>query len=312
MKRAVSVGAVLAGGLSRRMGEPKAMVELAGRPLVARVVATVGSAGLEPVVVAKPDSPLPQLDCRVLSEPERAAPPAHRAASPRSAPAPGAASSRSPATCRWCRRSCSPGSPSSRSRWRSARSAAGSSRCSAATRPRSREPLADVARRAGRRCARRSPRSTRSSIGEDRIARFGDPRADRLQRQLPRGPGRGRGAARPHRPLHAAARPPQLADDRRRVTRLRRSARTRRPARRLTPSPPPRAGPGSRSGAPSRRAARGRPGSEEASWLTLAPPAASATPPAAAVAPAVRDGDRAALDLVGELRRDLDRAVRGG
>ncbi len=63
------VGAVLAGGLSRRMGEPKAMVELAGRPLAARVVATVGSAGLEPIVVAKPDSPLPSLDCRVLSEP---------------------------------------------------------------------------------------------------------------------------------------------------------------------------------------------------------------------------------------------------
>jgi molybdopterin-guanine dinucleotide biosynthesis protein A len=63
------VGAVLAGGLSRRMGEPKAVVELAGRPLVARVVSTVGSAGLEPLVVAKPDSPLPPLDCRVLSEP---------------------------------------------------------------------------------------------------------------------------------------------------------------------------------------------------------------------------------------------------
>ena len=38
------------------MGEPKAIVELAGRPLVARIAATVGSAGLEPVVVAKPDS----------------------------------------------------------------------------------------------------------------------------------------------------------------------------------------------------------------------------------------------------------------
>jgi molybdenum cofactor guanylyltransferase len=63
------VGAVLAGGLSRRMGEPKAVVELAGRPLVSRVVSTVGSAGLEPIVVAKPDSPLPSLDCRVLSEP---------------------------------------------------------------------------------------------------------------------------------------------------------------------------------------------------------------------------------------------------
>ena len=63
------VGAVLAGGLSRRMGEPKASVELAGRPLVARVVSTVGSAGLKPIVVAKPDSALPPLDCRVLSEP---------------------------------------------------------------------------------------------------------------------------------------------------------------------------------------------------------------------------------------------------
>lgn len=69
MKRAVTVGAVLAGGDSTRMGTPKAMVELAGRPLAARVVATVGSAGLEPIVVAKPDSPLPRLDCRVLSEP---------------------------------------------------------------------------------------------------------------------------------------------------------------------------------------------------------------------------------------------------
>jgi len=51
------------------MGAPKAMAELASRPLVARVVATVGSAGLDPLVVAKPDSPLPKLDCRVLSEP---------------------------------------------------------------------------------------------------------------------------------------------------------------------------------------------------------------------------------------------------
>ena len=51
------------------MGQPKALVELGGRPMAARVVATVGSAGLEPVVVAKPDSALPRLDCRVLSEP---------------------------------------------------------------------------------------------------------------------------------------------------------------------------------------------------------------------------------------------------
>ena len=63
------VGAVLAGGLGRRMGGPKAIVELAGRPLVERVVASVGAAGLEPVVVVKPDSPLPRLDCRILTEP---------------------------------------------------------------------------------------------------------------------------------------------------------------------------------------------------------------------------------------------------
>ncbi|MQA74671.1 MAG: NTP transferase domain-containing protein [Solirubrobacterales bacterium] len=69
MRRSATVGAILAGGRSRRMGAPKALAELAGRPLVSRVAATVGSAGLEPVVVAKPDSPLPPLDCRVLSEP---------------------------------------------------------------------------------------------------------------------------------------------------------------------------------------------------------------------------------------------------
>lgn len=51
------------------MGGPKACVELAGRSLVGRVVAAVGAAGMEPIVVAKADSPLPRLDCRVLSEP---------------------------------------------------------------------------------------------------------------------------------------------------------------------------------------------------------------------------------------------------
>lgn len=51
------------------MGAPKPMAELASRPLVSRVVSIVGSAGLEPVVVAKPETPLPRLDCRVLTEP---------------------------------------------------------------------------------------------------------------------------------------------------------------------------------------------------------------------------------------------------
>jgi molybdenum cofactor guanylyltransferase len=67
--QARAVGAVLAGGLSRRMGAPKALVELAGRPLIAYPVAAVADASLEPVVVAKPDSPLPELACRVVREP---------------------------------------------------------------------------------------------------------------------------------------------------------------------------------------------------------------------------------------------------
>ena len=52
------------------MGEPKATVELAGRTLLARAVSAVAAAGLEPLVVAKPRSPLPPLECRVLAEPD--------------------------------------------------------------------------------------------------------------------------------------------------------------------------------------------------------------------------------------------------
>jgi molybdenum cofactor guanylyltransferase len=64
-----AVGAVLAGGASRRMGEPKALVELAGRPLVAHAVGAVREAGLDPVVVAKPDSPVPDLGVTIVDEP---------------------------------------------------------------------------------------------------------------------------------------------------------------------------------------------------------------------------------------------------
>jgi molybdopterin-guanine dinucleotide biosynthesis protein A len=63
------IGAVLAGGASRRMGEPKALVALGGRPLIAHAVAAVADAGLEPLVVAKPDSPVPDLGVTVLDEP---------------------------------------------------------------------------------------------------------------------------------------------------------------------------------------------------------------------------------------------------
>jgi molybdenum cofactor guanylyltransferase len=68
------VAAVLAGGRSRRMGSPKALVELGGRPLLAWALAAAQDAGLEAVVVAKPGSALPPLDVPLWPEPEQ---PAH-------------------------------------------------------------------------------------------------------------------------------------------------------------------------------------------------------------------------------------------
>jgi molybdopterin-guanine dinucleotide biosynthesis protein A len=63
------VGAVLAGGASRRMGTPKATLELGGRPLLEYPLAAVQGAGLEPAVVAKPGSPLPPLAVPRWDEP---------------------------------------------------------------------------------------------------------------------------------------------------------------------------------------------------------------------------------------------------
>jgi molybdopterin-guanine dinucleotide biosynthesis protein A len=60
----------MAGGRGSRMGGPKAAVELAGRPLIAYPLAAARDAGLDPVVVAKPGSALPPLDCEVLLEPD--------------------------------------------------------------------------------------------------------------------------------------------------------------------------------------------------------------------------------------------------
>jgi molybdopterin-guanine dinucleotide biosynthesis protein A len=65
---------VLAGGMSRRMGRPKAVVPLGGRPLIAWPLAAAAAAGLEAVVVAKPGSSLPPLDVPVWEEPDA---PAH-------------------------------------------------------------------------------------------------------------------------------------------------------------------------------------------------------------------------------------------
>jgi len=61
--------AVLAGGAGSRLGGAKATALLGGRPLIAHVIEAVRDGGLEPVVVAKADSPLPPLDCPVIFEP---------------------------------------------------------------------------------------------------------------------------------------------------------------------------------------------------------------------------------------------------
>jgi molybdopterin-guanine dinucleotide biosynthesis protein A len=48
----------------------KPTAELAGRPLIAHVLAATRAAGLETIVVAKPSTDLPDLDVEVLLEPE--------------------------------------------------------------------------------------------------------------------------------------------------------------------------------------------------------------------------------------------------
>lgn len=65
-----ALGAVLAGGHGSRLGGAKATVELGGRPLISYPIAALEAAGIEAVVVAKPGSELPALDCPVLREAE--------------------------------------------------------------------------------------------------------------------------------------------------------------------------------------------------------------------------------------------------
>jgi molybdopterin-guanine dinucleotide biosynthesis protein A len=69
MRKAPPLVAVLAGGRSRRMGRPKALVPFRGRPLIAWPLGAAAAAGLEAVVVAKPASPLPELAVPVWEEP---------------------------------------------------------------------------------------------------------------------------------------------------------------------------------------------------------------------------------------------------
>ena len=63
------LAAVLAGGAGRRMGRPKADLRLGGRPLIEYPIAAMSEPTVEVVVVAKPDTPLPELDARVWLEP---------------------------------------------------------------------------------------------------------------------------------------------------------------------------------------------------------------------------------------------------
>jgi molybdenum cofactor guanylyltransferase len=64
------VGAVVAGGASRRMGGSKAAARLDGRTLLEWAVQAVRAAGLRPVVVAKPGMELPPVDAERWDEAE--------------------------------------------------------------------------------------------------------------------------------------------------------------------------------------------------------------------------------------------------
>jgi molybdopterin-guanine dinucleotide biosynthesis protein A len=63
--------AILAGGRATRLGGRKAAAELGGRPLISYPLEAARAAGLDPVVVAKRASSLPELDCEVIREPDR-------------------------------------------------------------------------------------------------------------------------------------------------------------------------------------------------------------------------------------------------
>jgi molybdenum cofactor guanylyltransferase len=64
------LGAILAGGRATRLGRPKATAPLGGRPLLERPLRALEAAGLETVVVAKRDTPLPPGAAPVWEEPD--------------------------------------------------------------------------------------------------------------------------------------------------------------------------------------------------------------------------------------------------
>jgi molybdopterin-guanine dinucleotide biosynthesis protein A len=68
-RAAGALGVVLAGGRGRRLGGAKATADLAGRPLIGYPLEALRRAGLETVVIAKPDSALSELEVPVWEEP---------------------------------------------------------------------------------------------------------------------------------------------------------------------------------------------------------------------------------------------------
>lgn len=64
-----TIVAVLAGGSGSRLGGGKPARELRGRPLISYPLSAARNAGLEAIVVAKPDTPLPVLAERIVPEP---------------------------------------------------------------------------------------------------------------------------------------------------------------------------------------------------------------------------------------------------
>jgi len=68
---AAPVVAVLAGGRGERLGGNKPTTQLAGRPLISYPLDAAREAGLEAIVIAKPDTVLPPLQERVVYDDER-------------------------------------------------------------------------------------------------------------------------------------------------------------------------------------------------------------------------------------------------
>jgi len=60
-RRPEPIGVILAGGLGRRIGGAKAVVKLAGRPLISYPLAAMQAALRDVAVLAKPDTTLPSL-----------------------------------------------------------------------------------------------------------------------------------------------------------------------------------------------------------------------------------------------------------